>query len=53
MSVLLIKRRDPVVMHASIWILVPICARHKTELKPQRKTHESARTKEERGEDEG
>ena len=37
------------VMHASIWIPVPTYARYKIEARPQRKTHGSARTKEEDG----
>jgi hypothetical protein len=37
------------VMHASIWIPVPTYARYKIELRPQRKTQGSARTKEEDG----
>jgi hypothetical protein len=46
--VLLMKGRNSVVMHASIWILVTIYARHKMELGHSgRKKHESATTKEE------
>jgi hypothetical protein len=48
-SVLLMKLYEPLVMHASIWIPVSIYARYKIELRPQRKTHGSARTKEEDG----
>jgi hypothetical protein len=48
-SVLLMKLYERQVMHASIWIPVPTYARYKIEVRPQRKTHGSARTKEEDG----
>jgi len=48
-SVLLMKLYERQVMHASILIPVPTYARYKIELRPQRKTHVSARTKEEDG----
>jgi len=48
-SVLLTKLYERQVMHASIWIPAPTYARYKKELRPQRKTRGSARTKEEDG----